>query len=36
MELLLPFLIIIVIGILAQAVGTDSRETNPRSPTYTG
>jgi hypothetical protein len=30
MELLLPLLIAIVIGILAQAAGADSRTTDPR------
>lgn len=33
MELLLPLLIAIVIGILAQAAGTDSRTTDPRCTT---
>ncbi len=30
MELLLPLLIAIIIAILAQVVGTDSRQTDPR------
>jgi hypothetical protein len=33
MELLLPLLIAVVIGILAQAAGTDSRTTDPRCTT---
>ncbi len=33
MELLLPLLIAIVIAILAQAVGADTRETDPRCTT---
>lgn len=33
MELLLPLLIVIVIGILAQAAGTDSRTSDPRCTT---
>lgn len=35
MELLLVLLITTFIGILAQAVGSDSRETDTRSPIYT-
>jgi hypothetical protein len=29
MELLLPFLLVVVIAILAQTSGTDSRDLNP-------
>jgi|MudIll2142460700_1097286.scaffolds.fasta_scaffold1844075_1 hypothetical protein len=35
MELLIALVATIVIGILAQAVGADSRELDPRSPLYT-
>ena len=33
MELLLPLLIAIVIGVLAQAAGADSRDIDPRCTT---
>jgi hypothetical protein len=31
MELLIAFLLLAIIGVLAQAAGTDSRDADPRS-----